>query len=125
MERVEGFAREDEWHRAYAEINDFEDQLIQDGAILVKFWLHVTPEEQRARLELRRETPHKRWKLTSEDWRNRAKWYEYEQAAHDMVKYTSTHDAPWELIAADNKNAARIKVLETFGDYLEAALHKD
>ena len=125
VERVEGFAREDEWHRAYAEINDFENQLIQDGTILVKFWLHVTPEEQRKRLELRRETPHKHWKLTTEDWRNRAKWYEYEQAAHDMVKYTSTRDAPWELIAADNKNAARIKVLETFGDYLEAALDED
>ena len=125
VERVEGFAREDEWHRAYAEINDFEDQLRQDGAILVKFWLHVTPEEQRKRLELRRETPHKRWKLTTEDWRNRAKWYEYEQAAHDMVKYTSTHDSPWELIAADNKNAARIKVLETFGNYLEAALDEN
>ena len=125
VERVEGFAREHEWHRAYAEINDFESQLIQDGSILVKFWLHVTPEEQRERLELRRITPHKQWKLTSEDWRNRARWYDYEQAAHDMVKYTSTHDAPWELIAADDKNAARIKVLETFGDYLEAALAKD
>ena len=122
VERVEGFARDDEWHRAYAEINDFENQLIQDGAILVKFWLHVTPEEQRKRLELRRVTPHKHWKLTTEDWRNRARWYDYEQAAHDMVKYTSTHDAPWELIQADDKNAARIKVLETFGDYLEKAL---
>ena len=125
VERVEGFARENEWHRAYAEINDFEDQLIQDGTILVKFWLHVTPGEQGKRLELRRNTPYKHWKLTAEDWRNRAKWYEYEQAAHDMVKYTSTHDAPWELIPADDKNAARIQVLETFGDYLETALEKD
>jgi len=125
VERVEGFAREKEWRRAYAEINDFENQLIQDGAILAKFWLHVTPEEQRNRFELRRDTPHKRWKLTSEDWRNRAKWYEYDQAAHDMVKYTSTHDAPWELISAEDKAAARIKVLETFCDCLEAALQND
>jgi polyphosphate:AMP phosphotransferase len=124
VERVEGFASEAEWRRAYAEINDFEGELVEYGTVLVKFWLHVTPEEQRARFEDRKLKPYKRWKLTSEDWRNRAKWYDYEKAAHDMVKYTSTHASPWELIAADDKNYARIKVLTTFGDYLEAALEK-
>ena len=122
VERVEGFASEEEWRRAYTEISDFEDQLVGHGTILVKFWMHVTPEEQWARFEDRKKTPYKHWKLTSEDIRNRGKWYEYEQAAHDMVKYTSTHTAPWELIPANNKNYARVKVLQTFGDILEKAL---
>ena len=125
VERIEGFASDGEWKRAYAEINDFEDQLIEHGTILVKFWLHITPEEQLERFEQRKRTPFKRWKLTGEDWRNRGKWYDYEMAAHDMVKYTSTHVSPWEMIPANDKNYARVKVLETFADYLEAALHKD
>ncbi|NNL62979.1 MAG: polyphosphate:AMP phosphotransferase [Woeseiaceae bacterium] len=123
VERVEGFASDTEWKRAYAEINDFEDQLIEHGTILVKFWLHITPEEQLKRFQARQRISFKRWKLTAEDWRNRGKWYEYETAAHDMVKYTSTHNSPWEMIPANDKNYARVKVLETFGDYLEAALH--
>jgi polyphosphate kinase 2 (PPK2 family) len=122
VERIEGFASDAEWKRAYAEINDFEDQLIEQGTILVKFWMHITPEEQLKRFEARKQTPFKRWKLTGEDWRNRGKWYEYENAAHDMIKYTSTHVSPWEMIPANNKNYARIRMLETFGDYLEAAL---
>ena len=122
VERVEGFASETEWKRAYAEINDFEGQLIEHGTILVKYWLHITPEEQLRRFEARQQTPHKRWKITPEDWRNRGRWYDYETAAHDMVKYTSTHVSPWEMIPANNKSFARVKVLETFGDYLEAAL---
>ena len=122
VERIEGFASEKEWKRAYAEINDFEDQLVQHGTIFVKFWLHITPEEQLERFKARQQTPFKRWKLTAEDWRNRGKWYEYETAAHDMVKYTSTHVSPWEMIPANDKRWARIKVLETYGDYLEAAL---
>jgi polyphosphate:AMP phosphotransferase len=121
VERIEGFASDAEWKRAYAEINDFEDQLIEQGTILVKFWMHITPEEQLKRFEARKQTPFKRW-LTGEDWRNRGKWYEYENAAHDMIKYTSTHVSPWEMIPANNKNYARIRMLETFGDYLEAAL---
>ena len=125
VERVEGLASNDEWRRAYAEINDFEDQLVEFGMVLVKFWLHVTPEEQAARFQDRKKKPYKRWKLTAEDWRNRGKWYEYEEAAHDMVKYTSTHAAPWELIPANDKSFARIKVLETFGDHLEKALEND
>lgn len=122
VERVEGFASDDEWRRAYAEISDFEDQLVAHGTVLVKFWMHVTPEEQWARFEDRKKQDYKRWKLTSEDIRNRGKWYDYEQAAHDMVKYTSTHTAPWELIPANSKHYARVKVLETFGDILENAL---
>jgi polyphosphate:AMP phosphotransferase len=125
VERVEGFASETEWKRAYAEINDFEDQLIEHGTILVKFWLHITPEEQLKRFKARQKTPFKRWKLTAEDWRNRGKWYEYETAAHDMVKYTSTRTSPWEMIPANDKAYARVKVLETFADNLEAALHDD
>jgi polyphosphate:AMP phosphotransferase len=124
VERVEGFASEAEWRRAYAEINDFEDQLKEYGTVVVKFWMHVTPDEQWARFQDRKKTAYKRWKLTSEDWRNRAKWYDYEEAAHDMVKYTSTHTAPWELVPANDKNFARIKVLETFGDRMEKALEK-
>jgi len=124
VERVERLASDDEWRRAYAEINDFEDQLIEHGTILVKFWLHITPDEQWARFRDRKQKAYKRWKLTSEDWRNRSKWYAYEEAAHDMVKYTSTHTAPWELVCANDKNFARIKVLETVGDLLEKALEK-
>ena len=123
VERVEGFASDAEWKRAYAEINDFEDQLIEHGTILVKFWLHITPHEQLKRFEARQRTPFKRWKMTAEDWRNRGKWYEYEIAAHDMVKYTSTRVSPWELVPANSKNYARVRVLKTFGDYLESALN--
>ena len=122
VERVEGFASESEWRRAYAEINEFEDQLVEHGTVLVKFWLHITPEEQRLRFKKRKRTAFKRWKLTAEDWRNRARWYEYESAAHDMVKYTSTHVSPWEVIPANDKSYARVKVLQTFADYLEKAL---
>lgn len=124
VERVEGLASDDEWRRAYAEINDFEDQLVEYGTILVKFWLHVTPDEQWARFQDRKKKAYKRWKLTSEDWRNRSKWYAYEEAAHDMVKYTSTHISPWELVSANDKNYARVKVLERFGDLLEKALEE-
>jgi polyphosphate:AMP phosphotransferase len=123
VERVEGLAQEGEWRRAYAEINEFEDQLIEHGTILVKFWLHISPDAQRARFEDRKRKPYKQWKLTSEDWRNRAKWYDYENAAHDMVKYTSTRVSPWELVPANSKNYARVRVLKTFGDYLESALN--
>ena len=122
VERVEGFATEEEWHRAFAEINDFEDQLIEYGTILVKFWLHITPEEQLARFKDRINKPYKRWKLTSEDWRNRAKWYAYEKAAHDMMTYASTQVSPWELISANDKQYARVKVLNTMCDLLERAL---
>ena len=122
VERVEGFASEEEWHRAYAEINDFENQLIEHGTILVKFWMHISPEEQLSRFRDRKEKPYKRWKLTAEDWRNRGKWYAYERAAHDMMTYTSTHASPWELISANDKQYARVMVLETICNLLEQSL---
>jgi polyphosphate:AMP phosphotransferase len=122
VERVEGFASEDEWRRAYAEINDFEEQLTDHGIVLLKYWMHITNDEQLERFKAREQVPHKRWKLTEEDWRNREKWEEYEYAAHDMVEHTSTHAAPWVLVEANDKPYARIKVLKTFCNSLEQAL---
>jgi len=122
VERVEGFATEDEWRRAYAEINDFEAQLIEHGTVLVKIWIHITKDEQLERFRLREVTPHKRWKLTEEDWRNREKWDEYELAVNDMVQYTSTSLAPWTLVEGNDKRFSRIKTLETVCNRLEQAL---
>jgi len=122
VERVEGFAREAEWRRAFAEIVDFEEQLIEHGIVLVKFWMHVTPEEQLARFQEREQTPWKRWKLTDEDWRNREKWPLYEQAVNDMVAHTSTSAAPWTLVEGNDKRYGRIKVLQTLCDQIQAVL---
>ena len=113
VERVEGFAQEAEWKRAYAEINDFEDQLVRHGIVLCKFWFHISKEEQLARFKAREGTPYKRWKLTDEDWRNREKWDEYEEAVDDMIEHTSTMLAPWTLVEANDKRFARVKVLKT------------
>ena len=124
VERVEGYAEEDEWQRAYAEINDFEEQLIEHGIVLVKYWIHVTKDEQLARFKAREETPHKRWKLTEEDWRNREKWEDYELAVHDMVQHTSTLNSPWELIEGNNKRFARVKVINTLHDRLRERLDR-
>jgi AMP-polyphosphate phosphotransferase len=122
VERVEGLATEKEWMRAYAEINQFENQLASRGIVLVKYWLHVTAEEQLRRFTERQSTPYKRWKLTDEDWRNRERWDAYEQAVNDMIERTSTREAPWTLVEADDKNLARIKVLKTVCDRLGRAL---
>ncbi|MCY6382155.1 polyphosphate:AMP phosphotransferase [Hoeflea prorocentri] len=122
VERIEGFANEDEWRRAYAEINEFEDQLIEHGTILVKYWIHITKDEQLARFKLREKTPYKRWKLTDEDWRNRDKWGQYEQAVNDLVQYTSTSTAPWTLVEGNDKRFARVKVVETYCRQLAEAL---
>ncbi len=122
VERVEGFATEKEWMRAYAEINQFENQLARHGIVLVKYWLHVTADEQLRRFTERQSTPYKRWKLTDEDWRNRERWDAYEQAVNDMIERTSTREAPWTLVEANDKNLARIKVLKTASDRLERAL---
>ena len=124
VERVEGFATEDEWMRAYAEINDFEAQLVEFGIVLVKYWLHITPDEQLARFKARQETPWKQWKLTDEDWRNRQKWAEYEMAVHDMVERTSTSLAPWTLVEGNDKLFARVKVIKTLVEHLESAVKK-
>jgi polyphosphate:AMP phosphotransferase len=122
VERVEGFASEPEWRRAYAEINDFEAQLTEFGVVVLKFWMHITSDEQLARFEARESTPHKRWKLTDEDWRNREKWDAYEQAVQEMVERTSTSEAPWTLVEGNCKLHARLKVLGTVADALERAL---
>jgi polyphosphate kinase 2 (PPK2 family) len=122
VERVEGFATPLEWRRAYSEINQFERQLTRFGIVLLKFWLHVTPEEQLRRFEERQEIEFKRWKITDEDWRNREKWDLYERAVQEMVERTSTFDAPWTLVEGNCKRYARLKVLRTVSDGLEAAL---
>jgi polyphosphate:AMP phosphotransferase len=122
VERVEGFATEPEWSRAYGEINSFESQLVEHGMLLLKFWLHITKEEQLRRFKAREETPHKRWKLTEEDWRNRNRWDDYSHAAHDMIQKTSTAVAPWHIIEGNNKLYARVKVIGTVCEALETAL---
>ncbi len=120
VERIEGFARVEEWRRAYAEINDFEDQMVEHGLIVLKFWLHVSKEEQLKRFQARENTPHKRWKLTKEDWRNHEKWDSYVAAAHEMIQHTSTASAPWTLVESDDKLYGRIKILDTVCAALEA-----
>jgi Polyphosphate:AMP phosphotransferase (EC 2.7.4.-) len=122
VERVEGFARPEEWQRAYAEINEFERQLVEFGTIVVKFWMHLSPEEQLRRFEERQSIPYKAWKLTEEDWRNREKWPQYEAAADEMLLRTSTPAAPWTIIEAEDKRFARIKALRTLVRRLEAEL---
>jgi polyphosphate:AMP phosphotransferase len=122
VERVEGFAHEDEWRRAYAEINDFEQQLVEHGIVVLKFWLHITKEEQFQRFRHREKTPHKRWKLTEEDWRNRKKWSDYERAVNDMVQYTSTPAARWTLVEGNDKRYSRIAVLRHYCEHLATAI---
>lgn len=122
VERVEGFATEPEWRRAYAEINNFEEQLHEHGIVLAKFWLHISKDEQLERFEARKNTPYKRFKITDEDYRNREKWDEYEQAAGEMVARTSTSYAPWHLVAANDKKWARVHVIKAVCDALEAVL---
>ncbi len=122
VERIEGYATEAQWRRSYGEITDFEDQLIDHGIVLMKYWVHIGKDEQLARFKLRENTPYKRWKLTEEDWRNRDKWEAYEQAVNDMVQFTSTSAAPWTLVEGNDKRFARLKVVRTFCDRLAAAL---
>lgn len=113
VERVEKFTAEADWRRAYGEINLFEKQLAEHGIILLKFWLHLSPEEQLRRFKEREQTPWKVHKITAEDWRNRDKWNDYKHAVHDMVAHTSTTNAPWHLIPANDKKYARVDVLKT------------
>jgi polyphosphate kinase 2 (PPK2 family) len=113
VERVESFATEEEWMRAYAEVNAFEEQLVSHGYVLCKFWLHITKDEQYRRFKDREEIAHKAWKLTDEDWRNRSRWDAYELAVNDMVERTSTSIAPWTLVEGNDKSFARVKVART------------
>ena len=122
VERVEAFAPETDWGRAYAEINDFEEQLVEHGTVLVKYWMHITKDEQERRFKERAASPYKSWKLGEEDWRNRKKWDAYELAVNEMIVRTSTRRAPWQLVEANDKNWTRLKVLKLAGDALKAAL---
>ena len=122
VERVEGLATGAEWRRAFGEINQFEQQLVNHGVILLKFWIHISKDEQEKRFLARQNTPHKQHKLTDEDWRNRKKWRDYEMAVDQMVSHTSTGSAPWTLVAGNNKPYARIQILETFCTAISNAL---
>jgi polyphosphate kinase 2 (PPK2 family) len=122
VERVEGYCSENDWLRAYSEINDFEHELSEAGAILVKFWLQVSQEEQLKRFKEREKIEFKRFKITEEDWRNREKWDAYQAAICDMVDRTSTGTAPWTLVEANDKGYARVKILRTVCERLEAEL---
>jgi len=124
VERLEGYCSSSDWKRAYAEINEFEKELTDWGAVVIKFWLQVDKDTQLARFEERKRIPAKRWKITDEDWRNRDKWDQYEEAADEMIKKTSTTFAPWTIVEANSKYYARIKVLNTVADRLEEALNK-
>src|SRR5689334_345375 len=122
VERVEGYATEKAWRRAYGEIVDLEDTLAAEGTIVVKFWLHLSPQEQLHRFESRRDDPYRAWKLTDEDWRNRGKREEYEAAVEEMIERTDTSLAPWHVIAAEDKRWARVAVVRTVCEAIEAAL---
>jgi polyphosphate kinase 2 (PPK2 family) len=122
VERVEGFCSTADWKRAFEEINDFEKQLVDSGIVLLKFWLHIDPDEQLKRFELRTNTPEKEWKITDEDWRNRDKWDQYLEAVDEMLNRTSTEHAPWTIVEADDKLFARIRVIETVRDRLNETL---
>lgn len=122
VERIEGFATETEWRRAYQEINEFESQLVSGGLALVKVWLHISPEEQLRRFQERKDNPFKEYKLTDEDWRNRDHWPLYEVAVNQMVQRTHTPVAPWTLIAAEDKFFARVAVVTAVADAIERRL---
>jgi len=125
VERVENFAREEEWKRAYQEINDFEEQLHEAGIVISKFWVHISNEEQLRRFKEREKIPWKAHKITDEDWRNREKWDDYTLAVNDMVTHTSTSYAPWSLIPGNDKRLARVEIVKAACRRLEEALSKD
>jgi polyphosphate:AMP phosphotransferase len=125
VERVEGFASEVEWMRSYLEINAFEEMQANHGTVIMKFWLHLSPDEQLRRFKEREQIAYKKHKITDEDWRNREKWDEYKTAVNDMVARTSTHHAPWHLIPAEDKKYARLEILRIVCNRLEQALGQD
>lgn len=122
VERLEGFCSEKEWKRAYDEINETEEHWSNGGAIILKFWIHIDKEEQLRRFKAREKNPHKQWKITEEDWRNRDKWEDYKVAVNDMIHLTNKPNAPWIIVEGNNKPYARIKVLETTVKALEQVL---
>ena len=123
VERLEGFCTEEEWKRAYREINEFERQLVDFGMIVAKFWIHISQDEQLRRFEARQDTPYKAWKLTDEDWRNRERWDQYEAAVNDMLLRTSTLTAPWTIVEGNDKWFARVKTLRTLVELLSQELN--
>ena len=122
VERLEGFATEAEWRRAYRELNEFERELVEHGVIVLKFWLHIGKDEQLRRFRDREATSYKRHKIDAEDWRNRRKWQSYEIAVGDMLSLTSSRHAPWHLVAANNKRHARLEIIKSSCRQIEAAL---
>ena len=122
VERIEGFCTRQEWQRAYKEINSMERDLADAGAIVLKFWMQIDKDEQERRFKARQENPEKQWKITDEDWRNREKWEQYEEAVNEMLIRTSTPYAPWVVVEGNNKYYARIKVLETVVKAIEERL---
>lgn len=124
VERLEEFASEQEWNRAYTEINSFEKTLTDEQYIIIKYWIHVDKEEQLTRFKERQTNPYKSWKLTDEDWRNRSKFDDYVIAADDMFEHTDSKNAPWVLIPGNNKNYARIKVLKETIKHVEKELKR-
>jgi AMP-polyphosphate phosphotransferase len=124
VERVEEYASEEEWRRAYGEIAAFEQMLVEEGMVLVKVWLHVSAEEQLRRFEARAEDPLKAWKLTDDDWRNRSRRADYEAAVEEMVARTSTADAPWHLVSAESKRYARVAIVRLVNESIEAGMRR-
>ena len=124
VERVEGFCSESQWKRAYQEINEMERHMVNAGAVVLKFWLHIDKEEQLKRFKERQETPSKQWKITEEDWRNREKWEQYERAVNEMLIRTSTTYAPWITVEGNCKYYARVKVLDAVVKALEAKVEE-
>ena len=123
VERVEGFCKEEEWRRAFREINEFEQHQHSFGMVICKFWLHITKQEQLRRFKSRETDPYRSYKLTDEDWRNRAKWDTYQQAVEDMILHCSTPYAPWTVVESNNKYYARVKVVQTVVKAIEQRLN--
>jgi polyphosphate kinase 2 (PPK2 family) len=125
VERVEGYATEAQWQRAYEEISSFERSLALEGMVLVKLWLHISHQEQLRRFERRQADPLKRWKLGAEDWRNRERRHDYEAALRDMLALTDHPLGPWDVVAAEDKRFARVSVLETVIARVEAGMRRE
>jgi AMP-polyphosphate phosphotransferase len=124
VERVEGFASEPEWRRAYGEIVELERSLVAGGMVLIKFYMHISEEEQLERFEKRRDDPVKAWKLTEEDWENRGKRQQYLEAVEEMLAHTDRQPAPWELVEGESKKYARVKVVETVIERIERGMRE-
>ncbi len=124
VERVEGFTPEPVWRRSYGEIRNFEEGLAAEGMVIVKFWMQISEDEQLRRFEARAKNPIKEWKLTEEDWRNRERWPEYEQAVEEMIEETDREFAPWVVVPAESKRYARIAVVEEVNARIEAGMKR-